>query len=65
MFIAFVAPKVYEMNKDQIDDGLAKAKMHGQKGYDMAKGEINKTVEKVPQLKAMRDRMTNAPKKTE
>lgn len=58
MFIAFVAPKVYEMNKDQIDDGLAKAKVHGQKGVDMARGEINKAVEKFPALKNMRERMT-------
>ena len=49
-----MAPKVYEEYKEQIDDGVAKAKVHGQKGYDVAMGEVNKVVDKVPALKNLR-----------
>jgi hypothetical protein len=54
IFVAFVAPKVYETYKDHIDEGIAHAKTQGVKGYDVARGHLNQVVDKVPVLKNMR-----------
>ena len=60
--IAFTVPKVYEMHKDKIDEQIVKARDQTVMGYERAKGEVNKVVDKSPALQKARARLsTNTP----
>lgn len=63
MVIAFTVPKIYEMHKDKIDEQIVKARDQTVKGYERAKGEMNKVVDKSPALQNARARLSSATKK--
>jgi hypothetical protein len=63
VLLVFVGPKVYEMNKEQIDEGIVVAQGHINSGVDMAKSEFTKMTDKVPALKNLSANLSG--KKTE
>lgn len=60
--VAFGAPIVYEMNKDQIDEIFTQVRSLLSKYYTKAKEELSKVVDKIP---AMKNMQKNFEKKTE
>lgn len=58
MVIAFSVPKIYETHKDKIDEHVVKARDQTYKGIDVAKGHVNKAIDRSPMLQKMRDRYT-------
>lgn len=58
--IAFSVPKIYETHKDKIDEHVIKARDHGYKGLDIAKGHVNNVISQSPMLQKVRDRYTSS-----
>lgn len=64
VLFAFTAPKVYELNKDQIDKGVVTAQGKVNEGWSVTKAEAGKLWDKAPpSIKRVADSFT--PKKTE
>eukprot|EP00892_Ulva_mutabilis_P000229 jgi/Ulvmu1/10206/UM060_0006.1 len=64
VLFAFTAPKVYELNKDQIDKGMVTAQGRVNEGWSVTKAEAGKIWDKAPHsIKRVADSLT--PKKTE
>lgn len=64
VLFAFTAPKVYEMNKDQIDKGVVTAQGKVNETWSITKTEAGKMWDKAPpSIKRVADSLT--PKKTE
>jgi hypothetical protein len=74
MLLAFIAPKLYEQNKELVDDYIAKGKEqtskyvamsreHLDKGVSSAKQRFTEYSQKMPALKPLADKL-QATKKT-
>lgn len=64
VLFAFTAPKVYELNKDQIDKGVVTAQGKVNESWSVTKAEAGKLWDKAPpSIKRVADSLT--PKKTE